>query len=128
MTNRFAGIYTPIVTPFTSSGEIDERGIVSNVDHYLATPLTGLVVLGSNGEAAQLEEDEADRVIAIVRERVPRERPLLVGTGRESTRATIAACKRAATIGADAVMARTPSFYKPQMTSDAFIRHYTEVA
>ena len=128
MTHRFAGIYTPIVTPFTAEGEIDDRAIASNVDRYLKSSLTGLVVLGSNGEAAQLEDEEADRVIAIVRERIPRGRPMLVGTGRESTRATIAACKRAAALGADAVMARTPSFYKPQMTSDAFIRHYTEVA
>jgi 4-hydroxy-2-oxoglutarate aldolase len=128
MTNRFAGIYTPIVTPFDANGEVDPKGLVTNVDRYLKSPLTGLVVLGSNGEAAQLEDDEADRVIGIVRERVPAGRPLLVGTGRESTRATIAACRRAAAIGADAVMARTPSFYKPQMTSDAFVRHYTEVA
>ena len=126
--HQFAGIYTPIVTPFGPDGNIDARGLASNVDHYLATRLTGLVVLGSNGEAAQLEDDEADHVIGIVRERVPRERPLLVGTGRESTRATIAACQRAAALGADAVMARTPSFYKPQMTSENFIRHYTEVA
>ena len=128
MQHRFAGIYTPIVTPFDSHGDVDERAILANVDRYLASPLTGLVVLGSNGEAAQLEDDEADRVIAVVRERVPNDRPLLVGTGRESTRATIAACRRAAAIGADAVMARTPSFYKPQMTSENFIRHYTEVA
>jgi 4-hydroxy-2-oxoglutarate aldolase len=128
MQHRFAGIYTPIVTPFAADGDIDARGLASNVDHYLASPLTGLVVLGSNGEAAQLEDDEADRVISIVRERVPKGRPLLAGTGRESTRATIAACRRAAAIGVDAVMARTPSFYKPQMTSDAFVRHYTEVA
>jgi 4-hydroxy-2-oxoglutarate aldolase len=127
MTHRFAGIYTPIVTPFTAEGEVDDRAIAHNVDRYLKSPLTGLVVLGSNGEAAQLEDEEADRVIAIVRERMPRERPMLVGTGRESTRATIAACKRAAALGADAVMARTPSFYKPQMTSDAFVRHYTDV-
>jgi 4-hydroxy-2-oxoglutarate aldolase len=128
MSHKFAGIYTPIVTPFTSSGDLDERGLAANVDHYLASRLTGLVVLGSNGEAAQLEDDEADRVIAVVRARVPKGRPMLVGTGRESTRATIAASKRAADIGADAVMARTPSFYKPQMTSENFIRHYTEVA
>jgi 4-hydroxy-2-oxoglutarate aldolase len=128
MSHRFAGIFTPIVTPFTPDGDIDERGLASNVDHYLKTKLTGLVVLGSNGEAAQLEDDEADRVIGVVRDRVPKDRPLLVGTGRESTRATIAASKRAAAIGADAVMARTPSFYKPQMTSENFIRHYTEVA
>ncbi|HUE86973.1 MAG TPA: dihydrodipicolinate synthase family protein [Vicinamibacterales bacterium] len=128
MSHQFAGIYTPIVTPFTAGGEIDERAIASNVDRYLASALTGLVVLGSNGEAAQLEDDEADRVIAVVRDRVPRGRPMLVGTGRESTRATIAASKRAAALGADAVMARTPSFYKPQMTSDNFVRHYTELA
>jgi 4-hydroxy-2-oxoglutarate aldolase len=128
MAHRFAGIYTPIVTPFTPTGDVDERGLAANVDHYLATKLTGLVVLGSNGEAAQLEDDEADRVISVVRERVPKGRPMLVGTGRESTRGTIAACKRAANIGADAVMARTPAFYKPQMTSENFIRHYTEVA
>jgi 4-hydroxy-2-oxoglutarate aldolase len=128
MTHKFAGIYTPIVTPFNASGDIDEPGLVSNVAHYLASPLTGLVVLGSNGEAPQLEDEEADRVIGLVRDRVPKGRPLLVGTGRESTRATIAACKRAAAIGADAVMARTPSFYKPQMTSEHFVRHFSEVA
>ena len=128
MTHQFAGIYTPIVTPFSADGDVDAKAIVSNVDRYLASPLTGLVVLGSNGEAAQLEDDEADHVIATVRERVPKGRPMLVGTGRESTRATIAASKRAAALGADAVMARTPSFYKPQMTSENFVRHYIEVA
>ncbi len=128
MPHRFAGIYTPIVTPFVPSGEVDDRGLVGNVERYLASPLRGLVVLGSNGEAAALEEGEADRVIAVVRARVPRDRPMLVGTGRESTRATIAASKRAAALGADAVMVRTPSFYKPQMTSETLMRHYTEVA
>jgi 4-hydroxy-2-oxoglutarate aldolase len=59
---------------------------------------------------------------------VPRERVLIAGTGRESTKATIAATRRAAAIGADAALVRTPSFYKPQMTSDLFVRHYTEVA
>ena len=128
MSYKFSGIYTPIVTPFDGNGDLDERALLANVDRYLASPLTGLVVLGSNGEAPQLEDHEADRVIAIVRERVPHGRPVLVGTGRESTRATIAASKRAAALGVDAVMARTPSFYKPQMTSENFIRHFTEVA
>jgi 4-hydroxy-2-oxoglutarate aldolase len=94
----------------------------------MTTPLTGLVVLGSNGEATSLEDDEADRVIDIVRAGVPVSRPLIVGTGRESTRATIAASRRAASAGADAVLVRTPSFFKPQMTSDAFVRHFSEVA
>jgi nucleotide-binding universal stress UspA family protein len=59
---------------------------------------------------------------------VPGDRVLIAGTGRESTRATIAATQRAASAGVDAVLVRTPSFFKPQMTSDVFVRHYTAVA
>ncbi len=124
----FGGIYAPLVTPFTPAGELDPSALAFNLERYLRSSLTGFVVLGSNGEAPQLDEDEADRAIGTVRDLVPRGRPLVAGTGRESTRATIAATRRAARLGVDAVMVRTPSFYKGQMTSDVFIRHYREVA
>ena len=126
--HAFAGVYTPLATPFAADGNLDTGALTHNVKKYLASPLTGLVVLGSNGEAAQLDDDEADLAIRTVRAAMPTNRPLLAGTGRESTVATIAATRRAADLGADAVMVRTPSFYKSQMTTDAFVRHYTEVA
>jgi 4-hydroxy-2-oxoglutarate aldolase len=125
---RFEGIFTPIVTPFLEHGGLDEIGLRQNVARWMASPLTGLVVLGSNGEAPQLEDAEADRVIDIVRAEVPRTRPLIAGTGRESTQATIAATRRAASAGADAALVRTPSFFKPQMTTDVLVRFYTAVA
>ena len=128
MTKPFAGMLTPIVTPFTKDDVVDEPGLRRNVSMWEKTPLDGLVVLGSNGEAPQLHDDEADRVIAIVREGWPQSRWLVAGTGRESTRGTIAATRRAAALGADAALVRTPSFFKPQMTTDVFVRHYTEVA
>lgn len=124
----FSGIFTPIVTPFRGDGTIDEAGMRRNVARWMATPLTGLVVLGSNGEAPQIEDAEADWVIDIVRGAVPRDRPLIAGTGRESTTATIAATRRAAAAGVDAVLVRTPSFFKSQMTTEVFVRHYTTVA
>jgi len=126
--NRFAGVFTPIATPFTSDDRVDEKGLATNVKRWMTTPLTGLVVLGSNGEAPQLDDDEADRVVEIVRAGVPKDRPLVVGTGRESTKATIAATRRAAELGADAALVRTPSFFKSQMTTEVFIRHYAAVA
>jgi 4-hydroxy-2-oxoglutarate aldolase len=107
---------------------VDERALAANVSRWMSTPLTGLVVLGSNGEAATLEDEEADRIVEIVRGGVPPARPLIAGTGRESTRATIAATRRAAAAGVSAALVRTPSFFKPQMTTDAFVRHFTEVA
>ena len=126
--HAFAGIYTPLATPFGADGSLDTRALTRNVEKYLQSPLTGLVVLGSNGEAPQLEEDEADLAIKTVRTAMPKDRPLLAGTGRESTAATIAATRRAADLGVDAVLVRTPAFYKGQMTTDAFVRHYTQVA
>ena len=125
---RFSGIYTPIATPFSGDGSVDERALAANVSRWMTTPLTGLVVLGSNGEATSLDDDEADRVVDVVRAGVPSSRPVMAGTGRESTRATIAATRRAAAAGVDAALVRTPAFFKPQMTSDAFVRHFTEVA
>jgi 4-hydroxy-2-oxoglutarate aldolase len=125
---RFTGVFTPIVTPFQTDGTIDEDGVRRNVARWMGSPLTGLVVLGSNGEAPQLDEAEADAMIDIVRGEVPSHRPLIAGTGRESTKGTIAATKRAAAAGVDAVLVRTPSFFKPQMTGDVLERFYLEVA
>lgn len=125
---RFTGIFTPIITPFRNDDTVDEAALRQNVAQWMETSLTGLVVLGSNGEAPQLSDVEADRVVEIVRDGVPKDRPLIAGTGRESTRGTIAATKRAAAAGVDAALVRTPSFFKAQMTPDVFVRHYTEVA
>lgn len=122
------GIFPPIPTTFTAGGDVDARAIAANVQRWMRTPLAGILALGSNGEAPLLDEDESDRVLAAAREAVPRDRVLLAGTGRESTRATIAASRRAAALGADAVLVRTPSTYKTQMTPDVLVAHYTAVA
>lgn len=124
----FAGVYTPIVTPFRRDDTVDEAGLRDNVKRWMSSTLTGIVVLGSNGEAPQLSDDEADRVVAVAREEVPAGRPFIVGTGRESTRATIAATVRAAREGAEAALVRTPAFFKSQMTADVFVQHYRAVA
>jgi 4-hydroxy-2-oxoglutarate aldolase len=124
---ELSGIYPPIVTPFAGD-ELDLPAVRHNTTRWMATGLRGLLVLGSNGEAAFVDEDESERLVATVREYVPRDRVLLVGTGRQSTRATIVATRRAAQAGADAVLVLTPFYFKTQMTPDALTAHYTAVA
>jgi 4-hydroxy-2-oxoglutarate aldolase len=121
-------VFPPMATVFARDGSVDGRAISSNVAKWIQAGVGGVVALGSNGEAPLVDDDEAEQVIAAARESVPRDRVLIVGTGRESTRATIAASARAAALGADAVLVRTPSFYKARMTADVFVRHYTAVA
>jgi 4-hydroxy-2-oxoglutarate aldolase len=121
------GIFPPITTPFID-GEVNAKGIASNVERYMKTGLAGVVALGSNGEAPLLTDEESYRVIAAARERVPSDRRLIAGAGVESTPGTVAAVRRAAQAGADVVLVRTPGYYKSQMTADVFVRHYTAVA
>lgn len=125
---NLAGVFAPIPTPFDDRDQVDTRRLGAALAKWLARPLHGFVLLGSNGEAALLDDFEADRVIVAAREVIPRERIFIVGTGRESTQGAVKASRRAAEHGADAVLVRTPGFFKNQMTSDAFVRHYTTVA
>ena len=123
----FRGVLPPVPTPFRDD-EVDLDALRGNLRRLLASRIRGVVVLGSNGEAAFIDEGESAAIVAAAREVVPRDRLLVAGTGRESTRAAVLATRRAAEAGADAVLVRTPSFFKSQMTAEAFVRHYRTIA
>jgi 4-hydroxy-2-oxoglutarate aldolase len=121
------GILPPLVTPFRSDGALDTEGFERNLETYAAQDLGGVLVLGSNGEAASLDEPEKLALVRSARSRVG-SRTLLVGTGLESTRATIALTRKVADLGADAALVLTPSYYKSQMTAAALRAHFEAVA
>lgn len=125
---RLDGVFAPLPTPFDEQGGLDEHRLRAALPRWIASPLTGFVMLGTNGEAGLLTDDEASRVVDVARALVPRDRCFIVGTARESTVHTIAACRTAAALGADAVLVRTPCFFKAQMTGAALERHYRAVA
>jgi 4-hydroxy-2-oxoglutarate aldolase len=120
-------VFPPMPTPFTN-GDVDVDAIHRNIGRWVAAGLGGVVALGTNGEAALLDDEESDRVVEAARQSVPRDRTLIAGVGRESTRATIAAARRAASLGADAVLVRTPSIYRNHLPPPRLIAHYTAVA
>jgi 4-hydroxy-2-oxoglutarate aldolase len=125
---KLAGVFAPLPTPFDDRDQVDVARLRAACDRWIASPLTGFVVLGSTGEAALMDDEECDRVIDEARARVPSTRPFIVGTGRESTQSAVRAARRAAELGADMLLVRTPGFFKSQMTGDVFVRHYTAVA
>ncbi len=121
------GVIPPLVTPFHADGSLDVPAFEANVEALAAHDLAGFLVLGSNGEAASLEEEEKGALVTAARRRAP-DRFLLVGTGMESTRATVALSRRVADLGADAVLVLTPHYYKARMTPDALRLHFEAVA
>lgn len=125
---QLATVFPPMPTPYTSDGSVDEAAIKSNVRRWLDAGLGGIVALGTNGEAALLDEDESVRVVAAARESVPRDRVLIAGVGRESTRATVSAARCAADAGADAVLVRPPSLYRGSVSAAALEQHFRTIA
>jgi 4-hydroxy-2-oxoglutarate aldolase len=122
------GVIPPVITPFTESGEVDYAALVSNLAQWNRTALAGYLILGSNSEFVYLSEEEKIRILQVAREHIPRDKVLIAGTGCEATQATITLTRRAAQIGADAVMVVTPSYYKPHMRPHVLIEHYRRVA
>ena len=130
MTARaLGGILAPVTTPFDpATGEISFVHAVQNARRLLADGLDGLVVTGTTGEAALLEPDEQRKLVAAVRDAVPRDRWFLAGTGAESTRAAIALTRAAAAEGADAVLVRPPSYYNAAHSAESLGAYYRAVA
>ena len=121
------GVIPPLVTPFRADGGVDLAAFEANLEALAVHDLAGFLVLGSNGEAASLDEEEKLALVAAARRRVPG-RFLLVGTGMESTRGTVDLTRKAADRGADAVLVLTPHYYKGRMTAEALRLHFEAVA
>jgi 4-hydroxy-2-oxoglutarate aldolase len=121
------GILPPLVTPFAADGALDLAAFEANFEAYEVASVSGYLVLGSNGEAASLDETEKLDLIRLAR-RGAGQRLLLAGTGLESTRGTIALTRKAADLGVDGVLVLTPAYYKARMTEDVLRRHFEAVA
>lgn len=122
------GVLGPVTTPFTASETPDLVGFASNIRSHLAHGLHGIVVCGSTGEAALLDEPERTSLIETARAAVPADRLLLMGTGAESTKHCVTRCRDAGARGANAVLVVAPHYYGPQMTPAALRAHYQRVA
>jgi len=122
------GILAPLVTPFQDSGELDLEGFGRNIRAHLAAGCIGVVVTGSTGEAALLDDTERNALVERARAEVGSDRMLIIGTGSESTRLTIARSRAAAERGADAVLVVAPHYYSDQMSPEALRDHYVQVA
>ena len=125
------GALTALVTPFTADGALDEPTLRELVRWQVLAGIDGLVPCGTTGEAPTLTAEERERVIAItvetVAERPSRNRVAVVaGTGTNDTRATIAATRRAAELGADAALVVAPYYNRPD--GRMLEAHYRAVA
>ncbi len=122
------GIFPPITTPFYPDGKVYFKKIEHNVERYSKTPVAGLVVLGSTGEAIMLSDDERREVLKTAREATAPNKVLIAGTGIESAVETLRLTEYAAELGYDLALVRTPHFYKKALQPANLLAFYRTVA
>ena len=122
------GVLPPITTPFYPDGNVYYKKLEHNVERYSRTPVAGLVVLGSTGEAIMLSDQERRDVLKVARDVAAASKVLIAGTGIESAMETLRLTEYAAELGYDIAMVRTPHYYKKQMASANLLAFYRTVA
>jgi dihydrodipicolinate synthase/N-acetylneuraminate lyase len=122
------GVFPAMTTPFYPEGGVYYKKIEHNVDRYSRTPVAGLVVLGSTGEAVMLSDEERREVLRIAAEVASPDKVLIAGVGAESVIETLHLTEHAASLKYDIALVRTPHFYRPQMKPEAMLAFYRTVA
>ena len=98
------------------------------MDRYSLTPMSGMVLLGSTGEAVMLSDEESREVLRVARNATAPEKVLLAGVGRESVIETLRLADYAAELAYDAILVRTPHYYRKQMRNREMLTYYQAVA
>lgn len=120
------GSIVALVTPMTTTGEIDWAALDKLTDLHVKKGTSAIVAVGTTGESATLDCQEHCEVISRVIARVDGAIPVIAGTGANSTREAIELTKEAQELGADACLLVTPYYNKP--TQEGLFLHYKAIA
>lgn len=107
------GVITAMATPFDEEGGVDEAAARRLARHLVENGSHGIVVAGTTGESPTLSDDEVLALLGAVRSEVGSEAFVICGTGSNDTGHSVEMTRAAAAAGADAALAVTPYYNKP---------------
>lgn len=124
MNSKFKGVFSALLTPF-DGGKVDYASLEKHVQYQIKNGITGFVVNGTTAESPTLTWDEVEQIFKTVKN-VSGNRTLIVGVGSNSTAKTIDTAKKAAALGADALLVVVPYYNKPPQRG--LVAHFNAVA
>ncbi len=125
---KLSGVFAPVTTPFDENGEVSYQALEANIKKLNSSRLRGYLALGTNGEFKSLTEAERRKVLETVVRNAAKDKVVMAGTGRESTKESIAATKEAASIGTHFASLIAPSFFAKKMTDPVLLNHFRVIA
>ncbi|MCK5676325.1 MAG: 4-hydroxy-tetrahydrodipicolinate synthase [Verrucomicrobia bacterium] len=122
----FSGVYTALVTPFNTSGEVDFQKLEELVEFQISGGVDGIVPVGTTGESPTLRTEEHLKVIQVVAEKSAGRCKVMAGTGANSTAEAVELTEAAKAFGIDGTLQVTPYYNKPN--NSGLIQHFSAVA
>jgi 4-hydroxy-tetrahydrodipicolinate synthase len=125
MTVNFGSVLTAMVTPFDERGALDEDAAVALMHHLVDHGSDGLVVCGTTGEAASLNDEEHLRVIELAATEMRGTCTVIAGVGSNDTRHAVMLTERATALGVDGLLSVNPYYNRPSRRG--ILAHFGEV-
>src|SRR2546430_14965417 len=123
---RLRGCGTALVTPFTKSGDIDERSLRAFVDWQITSGVHFLVPCGSTGEAATMTVAEHRRVVAIPGRQTAGRGPVVAGAASNDPKKALALSREMEAAGATHLLHASPMYNKPPQRG--IVAHFRAIA
>lgn len=122
---KFYGSIVALVTPFDQNKRLDLVGLRKNIEFHFKNKTNGFVPCGTTGESPTLSEEEWEQVVRTTINTVNGKKPVIPGTGTNSTEKTIHLTRKAKELGADACLIVAPYYNKP--TQEGLYEHYRAI-
>lgn len=120
------GSWPAVVTPFDDKDEVNYDVLRQLVGFQAGNNSTGLLLMGSTGEAILLTADERKKIIDTVLDEARGKIPVMVGVAAMTTKQTIENARYAKEAGADVGLIVQPPYIKPKQSS--LYKYFKDVA
>jgi 4-hydroxy-tetrahydrodipicolinate synthase len=126
MRTNFTGVGTALVTPFTISGDLDEKAVRRLGRRQIESGIHFLVPCGTTGESPTLTLAEQLRIVEILADEANGRVPILAGAGGYNTREVIHLAGEMRKAGASGLLSVSPYYNRP--TQEGLFQHYRAIA
>lgn len=127
MKNKLTGIFAPINTPFTKEEKVDYDGLSKNLQFYLDSELSGLLLLGSNGEYKSLSEEEKIEIIETSVKSVDGRKTIIVGVMYESLYLVKAFIEKVQNSRIDYLLVQPPFYFRGKFIEEDYYQYFLEL-
>jgi len=120
------GIYTALVTPFGSNGNVDYKALEKLIHLQIDSKVQGIVLFGTTGESPTLDAYEKFKILQFVENLNSGKLDIIIGISSNNTEKAISEIKGMSGTSAKAFLVGTPAYNKP--TETGLLKHFKKIA